>query len=202
MRDGSQRLSHHQIASNTVAHDGCPFLFESKSGKSRYTRLFACISEERRLLYGASQVVQRDEAGRHALGAKKWWIRSRPLLNWSPRLPANSRSCRPASRSKSECTIITRRPTLIRCETSAARVFVWRLPPQSCCRFERTITRMPFASSSGGARIMSLDARSYSKVAAGLPTSTSIFGFGPRVQRTSDVGHFVLLGPFRCRRSP
>jgi hypothetical protein len=23
-----------------------PFLFESKSGKSRYTRLFACISEE------------------------------------------------------------------------------------------------------------------------------------------------------------
>jgi hypothetical protein len=26
--------------------DGGPFLFESKSGKSRYTRLFACISEE------------------------------------------------------------------------------------------------------------------------------------------------------------
>jgi hypothetical protein len=59
MRDGSQRLSHHQIASNTVAH-GCPFLFESKSGKSRYTRLSARISEEEGLLYDASQAVQRD----------------------------------------------------------------------------------------------------------------------------------------------
>ena len=64
------------------------------------------------------------------------------------------------------------------------------------------IAHMPFARSSGGARIMSLDASSYSKVAAGLPTSTSIFGFGPRVQRMSDVGRFVPLGPFRCRRSP
>src|ERR1700757_1810897 len=38
---------------------------------------------------------------------------------------------------------------------------------------------------------MSLDASSCSKAAAGLPTSTSIFGFGPRVQRMSDVGHFL-----------
>ncbi len=152
----------------------------------------------RGLLYGASQAVQRDEAGRQRLGRRS----SRRLLNWSQRLPANSRSCRPASRSKSECTIINTAP-----DTDP----VWhvgraRLPfgtsRQSCCRFERTITHMPFARSSGGARIMSLDASSYSKVAAGLPTSTSIFGFGPRVQRMSDVGRFVPLVPLRCRRSP
>jgi hypothetical protein len=53
-----------------------------------------------------------------------------------------------------------------------------------------------------GSSIMSLDASSCSKAAAGLPTSTSIFGFGPRVQRMYDVAHFVPLGPFRCRRSP
>ena len=46
MRDGSQRLSRHEIARNTVVMTASPLLFESKSGKSRYTRLFACISEE------------------------------------------------------------------------------------------------------------------------------------------------------------
>ena len=29
-----------------MAQKGSPFLFEAKSGKSRYTKLFACISEE------------------------------------------------------------------------------------------------------------------------------------------------------------
>jgi hypothetical protein len=35
------------------------------------SRLFARISDEEGLLYDASQAVQRDEAGRHPLGAKK-----------------------------------------------------------------------------------------------------------------------------------
>jgi hypothetical protein len=30
----------------TVAQKASPFLFEAKSGKPRFTRLFACISEE------------------------------------------------------------------------------------------------------------------------------------------------------------
>jgi hypothetical protein len=30
----------------TVTQKASPFLFEGKSGKSRYTKLFACISEE------------------------------------------------------------------------------------------------------------------------------------------------------------
>ena|SRR5205814_2519298 len=62
---------HHQIASNTVAHDGCPLTHRIEIGQVLLPRLFACISEERGLLYGASQAVQRDKAGRHALGAKK-----------------------------------------------------------------------------------------------------------------------------------
>jgi hypothetical protein len=55
-------------------------------------------------------------------------------------LPANSRSCRPASRSKSEYTIITRRPTLIRCGTSGRARLPFGTSRRSCCRFERTIT--------------------------------------------------------------
>ena len=46
MRGGSQRLSHHQIASNTVAHDGCPLTHRIEIGQVSLPRLFACISEE------------------------------------------------------------------------------------------------------------------------------------------------------------
>jgi len=47
MRGGSQRLSHHQIASNTVAHDDCPLTHRIEIGQVSLPRLFACISEER-----------------------------------------------------------------------------------------------------------------------------------------------------------
>src|SRR6266536_1765378 len=67
---------------------------------------------------------------------------------------------------------------------------------------ERAMTRMRFAHFVGCGRGSCLWTHSCSKAAAGLALSTSIFGFGPRVKRMSDVGHFVLLGPFRCRRSP
>jgi hypothetical protein len=50
-------------------------------------------------------------------------------------------------------------------------------------------------------QIMASDASSCSKAAAGPAPSASNFGSGPRAQRTSDAGRFVLLEPFRCHRS-
>jgi hypothetical protein len=148
-----------------------PFLFESKSGKSRYTRLFACISEEE-----DCYTVQVRLSNETKPEDSVWGEEIVDSFETASELVA----------------VLAGEFSIVQAGTSR----------QSCCRFERTITHMPFARSSGGARIMSLDASSYSKVAAGLPTSTSIFGFGPRVQRMSDVGRFVPLGPFRCRRSP
>ena len=178
-----------------------PFLFESKSGKSRYTRLFACISEEEDC-YTVQVRLSNETKPEDSAWGEEIVDSFETASELVAALAGEFSIVQACSRSKSECTIINTAP-----DTDP----VWhvgraRLPfgtsRQSCCRFERTITHMPFARSSGGARIMALDASSYSKVAAGLPTSTSIFGFGPRVQRMSDVGRFVPLGPLRCRRSP
>ena len=180
---------HHQIASNTVAHDGCPLTHRIEIGQVSLPRLFACISEER----GTAIRCKSGCPTRQSRKTRAWGEEIMDSFETASelvvRLLANSRSRRPAPRSKSECT---RHLIPIRRGTSAARVFHLELPAEL----------MPFARSWGGTRIMSLDASSYSKVAAGLATSTSIFGSGPRVQRMSDVGHFVPLGPFRCRRSP
>jgi len=47
-----------------------PFLFESKSGASRYTRLFACISEEEGGYTVQVRLSNEMKSGRQRLGRR------------------------------------------------------------------------------------------------------------------------------------
>jgi hypothetical protein len=110
----------------SVAQKASPFLFEAKSGKPRFTRLFACISEEE-----DGYMVQVSLSNERKPGNSAWGEEIvdsfETASEWSQRLPANSRSRGNASRSKYECTTInTARDTDAECGTSAGRVFPFR----------------------------------------------------------------------------